>query len=287
MHYRSMSEVRIKLTPYVDQLTKEIGDLSGRTKTATVEHLLRVVEMLARHGKLSEAFGLEVLEAAAVINARGLGAKHLDPVHLGGGERVGFDERKLERSNKTKTGYAGVSATGTSFRALVPDVEMGSGTRYLPSRPTALLAAIDRYEWFKKHGIPYGNLGWHVEEVRKRNPEWTDRQCLEYLRIVFSGSTFGIKNPVTLDEIEDALAQLKPEPVPVRERVVEVLPTIFEQNEEAMAELAEYIAKEASPPSRLAAVPDVVRCALCKQEIEDGEPFGPHGKHDYAHQACL
>lgn len=275
MHTHGMGQVRIGLSPYMEQLVKESVDLSGQTKTATIERLLFVVESLARHGKLPEAFGLDIIEAAAVINARGLGAKHLDPVHIGGGERIAFDERLLERSNKTKTGYAGVSATGSSFRALVPDVEMGGGTRYLPSRPTALRAAIDRYEWFQKHNIPYGNLGWHVNDLKTKHPEWSDQQCLEYLHAMFSGNAFGLKNPVSLDEIERAL-----------ERYAD-RDTKPANEPESRQELIHAQATAEPPASRLASVPDVVRCALCKEAIDDGEPFGPYGKADYAHVACL
>lgn len=281
-----MSQVKIRLTAYVEQLVSEISQLSGKSKTASVELLLEQVEAHARHNKLPETFGLNVIEAAALLNARGLGAKHLDPVHQAGGEHVPFDERLLERSNKTKTGYAGVSAHGPSFRALVPDVEAGGGTRYLPSRPTGLLAAIDRYEYFKKHNLPYGNLGWHVADLKTKHPDWTDRECLEHLRLFLEdGNTYGMKNPVTLEEVDRALERfidrdVKPanEPEPR---------TVVDPSHDANEERIHAIATIEPPASRLAAVPDVVRCVICEEEIVDGEPFGPHGRRDYAHVACL
>jgi len=252
-----MIKVKLGLTPYLEQLVSEIAEITGRSKTACVELLLEQVEHHARHGKLPETFGLAVIEAAAVVNARGLGARHLDPVHQAGGEHVDFDVSLLERSNKTKTGFAGVSTTGTGFRALVPDPEVG-GTRYLPSRPTALLAAIDRYRWFERFGIPYGNLGWHIAELKKKHPEWDDRQCLEQLRLLLEdGNASGLKNPITLEEVERALAR--------------------------------YPERDNKPAnsSRLAAVPDILQCAICKSEITATEPFGPYGKDGYAHTSCL
>ncbi len=287
-----MIRVKIKLSPYIEALVSEVSQLSEKSKTAIVEQLLEQIESHARHGELPKTFGLNIIEAAALINARGLGAKHLDPVHQAGGERIDFDASLLERSAKTKTGFAGVSATGTSFRALVPDVEMGGGTRYLPSRPTALAAAIDRFHWFEKYGIPYGNVGFHIEEARKLHPEKSIEQHLVELRDFLSGgAVYGLKNPVTLEEVERVLARHRTSSessMPVRERRVEALPTIFDENENALEDLKHEITKQAATPeSRLKAVPDVVICAVCKEEIDGTEPFSPHGKADYAHQSCL
>jgi len=136
----------------------------------------------------------------------GLGAKigEADPI-AHGTEHIDFDMSLLETNIKSKSGYPGVYATGSAFRALVPDPATG-GTRYLSSRPTPLLAAIDRFRWCEENGFPYGNIGKHVEEHKKRHPEWTIEQCLLATReLLENGPVFGLKYPITLEAIDRML----------------------------------------------------------------------------------
>lgn len=259
-----MSEVKLKLSAYMDSLVSEIAKATERSKTATVEALLFRVEVYAKHGKFTEAFGLEWIEQMTILNAQGHGAKHADPVQLAGGEHVDFDVSLLETSAKSRTGFAGVHATtGNSFRALVPDVEAGGGTRYLTSRKTALQAAIDRFNHYEKYGLPYGAIGWHVEEQRKRNPKITVEQALLNVReFLADGHTFGMKNPIALEDLDRALA---------RHREVNGIETkVIIEDERPRSEPIEVTAK----------------CNVCEQEIEDGEPFGPHGD-GYSHSSCV
>src|SRR5690349_7740550 len=108
----------------------EVASGSGKSRTATLERLLYNLELIAKNGKLPEAIGLDFSGAAVAANVKGHGAKHLDPVNLDGGERVNFDTALLERSGKTKSGFAGVNATTSgTFRALVPDIASGAGSR--------------------------------------------------------------------------------------------------------------------------------------------------------------
>jgi hypothetical protein len=242
----------------------EVISESGKSKTATLERLLYGIEQLAKHGELPKTIGLDFFSAAITVNARGHGAKHLDPVHIDGGEHVDFDAKLLERSGKSKSGFAGVNGTGTAFRAFVPDVLSGGGTRYLPSRPTAMRAAIDRYEWFQKYGIPYGNVGWHVEEAAKLNPEKSVEQHLVELLDFVSSGAHGLRNPVTAADVEMTLANHR------KANGIEV----------------KLVVEDERPRTNFTS--DVVLCAVCDEEIRDGEPFGPYGKSaDFAHSSCI
>lgn len=259
-----MGEVKIRLTPYLDQLISKTAEATGRSRAATLDLFLLAVEVYAKHNKFTDGIGLLWIEQISLLNDTGLGAKHTDPVMRGGGEHVDFDVSLLETSNKSKTGFAGVYATtGNSFRALVPDVEKGGGTRYLASRPTPLQAAIDRFKHFEKYGLPYGAIGWHVEEQRKRNPKITVEQALLNVReFLADGHTFGMKNPIALEDLDRALA---------RHREVNGIET-------------KIIIEDERPRSTPIEV--TVKCNVCQQEIEDGEPFGPHGD-GYSHSSCV
>lgn len=261
-----MVEVKVGLSDYLQQLVDRVAEMSGQSRRATFIRLLYQIELLAKNSKLPDAIGLDFVEQIALLNGRGLGAKHLDPVHQGGGERVNFDVALLERSAKSKTGFAGVNATtGNTFRALVPDVESGTGSRYLASRPTALLAAIDRFEWFERWGIPYGNVGIRVEEIKKKHAEWTMEQCLTaLLEFQDDREEQFLKNPITRAAVERTLARHREANGIERPLVVED--------------------ERPGPPSR----PDVVMCKICEEEIVEGEPFGPIGKgDDFAHVGCI
>ncbi len=258
-----MIRLQIRLPPYFALLVDKLVADSGLSKTATVEHLLRQFELLAKNNKLPEAVGLDVLEAVALLNAQGHGAKHLDPVDLHGGGALRYDIKLFEVSRKTKTGFEGVHATTSGkFRALVPDVMNGGGSKYLPVRGDGASAAQDRYEWFEKHGLPYGNIGVHIEAARKRHPNKTDEQLLVELRDFMSNmNPASFKNPVTVEEIERTLARY-------REAHGIVVPM------------------EIEPSPISSGRPATVMCVHCNLEIGDGQPFKQRTKDRWAHRSC-
>ena len=249
----------------MEQLVGELGTVNGRSKTANVENILYLVELLARNGKLSteNGFTLDFAEASSIVNARGHGARHLDPVELAGGEQVHFDVSLLERSGKSKSGFAGVYATtGSSFRALVPDLEQG-GSRYLTSRPTAVHAAIDRWHYYEQHGIPYGNIGFHVEHLRSLNPALSVEGALRQL--LDMGEMYGIKNPYKLDDVQ----------------------RILDRHLARNGGKSSVPVEPAPAPKPIGIAEDgKAYCAICKDEIVENEPFSPHGKTEYAHAGC-
>jgi hypothetical protein len=277
-----MAPIEVKPSPYIQKLIEHVAKTMDRSKTEALRSLLFRVETLARHGKLTADFGLEWVEAAALVNAQGMGAKHEDPV-AASGEHVAFDISLLEKSGKSKTGFAGVHATtGNSFRALVPDPEKG-GTRYLTSRPTALQAAIDRFEWFERYGIPYGNVGFHVNHFMSVRPDWSVEQTLrEMIEMARSpGGVSAFKNPYTLEEAEKTLERY----------LKRNKPEAAKPDEPEHVEHTRGGTLAAVPAPRKPAIEVVtaeVHCAVCGETIEEGQPFGPFGKDpdDYAHTGC-
>jgi hypothetical protein len=174
-----MAHLRTDLSQYMDRLLSELAILINRPQKDALEHLLLTIEILARNGKLD--IGLEWTEAMEKTNRKGLGASTAsrtgDLPHIVD-EAIDFDVSLLETSAKCKGGYAGVYlVNGSKFRAIVPNPK--GGTCFLASRPQALDAAIDRYRWHEEHGLPYGNIGRHVDDLKKRHPDWTVEQCLK------------------------------------------------------------------------------------------------------------
>lgn len=297
-------------------LVDEVVAQTGASRTATAERLLYAIELLSKNNLLPKEVGLDFFEATQMLNARGLGAKHLDPVMMAGGEHVDIDVSLLERSSKSKSNFAGVySVNGTSFRAMVPDFDGNGGTKYLASRPTALRAAIDRYEYFTLHGIPYGNIGRHVEHWRKMRPFATMDEIIQILRSEADNPSY--KDPFTSEQLDAWLERYEaanPKPAPTGKVIVQAPPNPDEQAQanarkwaevrgfdpdELTADPAQAIvgmiadvkreAVKQEARSRLVSVPDKVVCVLCSDEIMTGEPFGPYGKKltDYAHVSCI
>ena len=284
-----------------------------------LERILDSIEQLAQNDLIPRDMGLDLYSASKVLVARGMGAKHLDPVMMAGGEHVDIDVSLLERSAKSKSQFAGVySVNGTSFRAMVPDFDGNGGTKYLASRPTALRAAIDRYEYFTQHGIPYGNIGRHVEHWRKMRPFASMDEIIQILRGEADNPSY--KDPFTSEQLDAWLERYeamnpKPAPKPATGKVI--VPAPPDPDEQARANARKWAEVRGFNPdevvtdpagaivgmiadvkreavkqertSRLVSVPDVVMCVLCGEEIASGEAFGPYGKKqtDYGHVSCI
>lgn len=76
-----------------------------------------------------------------------------------------IDLTKLHRNPKAKSGYVGVYTNGKGFRAMGAD----PGTRlpiYLGTRDNPEAAAWLRYQHYKKHELPYGELELEIQKYR-------------------------------------------------------------------------------------------------------------------------
>jgi len=259
------ARIRVALSPYMTQLVQGVAKLMNRSPTDTLELLLFRIETAGRHGKLEDlGLGLEWMEIAAVLNVNGHGAANKDPVAMdGAGDGINFNVELLEKSTRSRTGFAGVYPTGSSFRALVPDPKT-NGTRYLQSRGTSVQAAIDRYQWFAKHGLPYGNIGLFVEWQRKSFP---NKSILEHLIEARNWVNAGLKHEFTAAEVEAAISAY---------RAANDIPD--ERNEEDLP-----LAK-AEPATTALPV-----CGVCNEQIAAHEKFAFYGAgNDVAHVAtCL
>lgn len=243
----------------------------GKSENQALEALLYQIELLARHGKLPDAIGLDWIEVATLLNKRGFGVLHEDPVIVDGGSEVDFDINLLEHSSRAATGFAGVYTSGSSFRALVPNPDTG-GSKHLRSRATALQAAIDRYEWFERFGLPYGNLGAYVEEYKLLHPGTTTEAALVAAQTMAGEA---ISKPFTKENAEATLKRYRqvhgsdvaPEP--------EVLPATPKQLPAVHKQLA-------SGPLEA----EEVVCAVCKERLVGRLVFVVNTDHP-AHPDCV
>lgn len=177
----------------------------GQPVTKVLEAFLLDVELLLQHEKMPRELGMRWLAAMELVNTERQAPARADAIAKAGAEHVDFDVALLERSTRSRTGFAGVySTSGGTFRALVPDPTRG-GTKYLASRPTALQAAIDRYEWHREYKLPYGNLAHFVDEYKQTHLGATDRQALEE---ALDFADKGLKRPFTRAQVEEALENL-------------------------------------------------------------------------------
>jgi hypothetical protein len=89
---------------------------------------------------------------------------------------MGIDLTVLHRSNKTKSGFVGVYVNGSGYRAIE---RRGN---YLGTFDSAEEAAYQRYLFYKRNKLPYGEL--EVEVDKRRNEfgeQGTDQEITERL----------------------------------------------------------------------------------------------------------
>lgn len=256
-------------------LVQGAAKLMGRNSTDTLELLLFRIETLLRHSKIPE-IGLEWIEIAETLNLRGAAPANADPVKVAG-ERIDFDISVLERSGRGRTGFSGVYATtGSSFRALVHDPVNG-GSKYLPSRPTAVQAAIDRYEWYMQHGIAYGNVGIFVEDYMKRNLGATAEEAL--IAALDFGDT-QIKHPFARKQVEETLR---------RYREKQGLPHI-DVDRPVWDQIAALKRRVNEPKALIDVLPegDASACSVCHELLNEHEPKAFIGDTmNIAHARCI
>lgn len=85
-------------------------------------------------------------------------------------EHIKRDLTKLHRSAKTKSGFVGVYANGSGFRAA------GRNGAYIGQYASAEEAAWERRKYYKKHNLPYGELEVDVDIWRSRGETGTDAE---------------------------------------------------------------------------------------------------------------
>lgn len=260
-------KIRLELRPFMVDLLQEVATLTGYGGDArkspvseVLERMLVEVELHAKLDKLDKLdLGIAWKAAAEAVRAR---LEASEP------EQTDFPDvdHSLLEHGKSRTGFVGVYFANGKFRAIVPDPAQGMGAKTLRGHTTALEAAVERYRWYQTHGLPYGNLGWHIALHREQHPEKSEEQALLWAHDLVSSGTFGLKKPFTLEQVENTLAALRkrlgrPEVVPAPEATVDLT---------------------TSKPVTFSTF-----CAICKEEIVEGEPVSAHGSSEWAHAACV
>lgn len=255
--------VRVELSPFLMALVTEAGRLTGVSDKEAFARLLKSIELHARLDKLD--LGLEWSEAAkaACEQMEERSARAVFP---------DIDLTLLE-SGKSRSGFVSVYFANGKFRAIVPDPAQGMGSRTLSGRATALEAAIDRYRWYEEHGLPYGNLGWHVANHREQHPDKSEEEALLWARDLVASGTYGLKRPFTFEQVERTLRAL-------RKRLGIVAPDD--------GALYGGITATKAPEGFVLIDAKPVTCAVCTETIHEGEATRPHssGPNEWAHASC-
>jgi hypothetical protein len=261
-------KIKLELRPFMVDLLTEIANITGSGGDArkspvseVLERMLVEVELHAKLDKLDKLdLGIAWRAAAETVRARHAAAAEPEQTDF-----PDVDHELLEHG-KSRSGFVGVYFANGKFRAIVPDPSQGMGAKTLPGRSTALEAAVDRYRWYHEHGIPYGNLGWHITNHREQHPEKSVEEALLWAYDLVSSGTFGLKRPFTLDQVERTLAAH-------RKRLG----------------LPDAVPPAGATVSRDAAEVTEILCAVCKEEIVEGEPLCAHSSspNAWAHQGCV
>ncbi len=240
-------KIRIELSPYMAELVQGVSNLSQvGSVTKAFSRLISILEMIAKDGDLAKLdIGREWSVMARELNAR-LAAES-DKVAA---REVAYDvDLNALETSKARSGFAGVYLANGLYRAHVPDPTQGGGARILEGRKTALEAAIDRYRWFEKHDMPYGNIGWHVNYWKELHPEWPLEQV--YRGMIQVAEDTG-KKPYKREHVEKLLEK---------------------HLEKTKAE------RDARPAPK-------AFCVTCGEEITDQKNMTFWGQYDWKHHSC-
>lgn len=150
--------------PIVLVLDRIASDLKV-TEDAALRIMLTHIAGMFERGQ-AQYFGPLFENALKTVRADNLGV-------IANGPQI--DLSKLHRSDKTKSGFVGVYATGKGFRAMGKKVGSGGGgEQYLGTFETAEEAAWRRYVYYKDNKLPYGELEVEIEKWRKRGEPGDD-----------------------------------------------------------------------------------------------------------------
>ncbi len=163
-----------------------------------------------------------------------------------------LDISVLHRSNKLKSGFAGVYASGAGFRAV------GPGGKYIVTAPTAEEAAHRRRLYYIDNKLPYGELELDVERWRRDNPHTAHQTDLEVARSVveysidkpywpiLEGDARRLLGDAVVDRIQSGLPALPPEAfVPPARPLPEKTGLILDENAEDPVEDASLAYEQA------------------------------------------
>lgn len=168
------TSIRITIPEALWRLSEKIGqDLKLPSEKGLII-LLHIIDSELKRGNV-KLFGMFESLAREVANE--------DPSVIGDGLPP-IDFSKLHRSERTKSGFAGVYSNGQGFRG---DARHANGVDMISigTFPTAAEAAWRRYLHHQKHGLPYGEFELAIE-LTHRNlllkgfPEETLRRYAAY-----------------------------------------------------------------------------------------------------------
>lgn len=167
--------VRVKIPAPLWSLIEEAARISSQNPRALLRQVIFRMGFAVERGEV-DFLGPEFPKALKQLRAGGKLADDRDPITI--------DISKLHANSKIKSGYEGVyvnSNGGFSVRVKTADgqlIQLGSTYK------TALHAAQDRYRYYEKHHLPYGELETELDMYRKAHPEMSDEDLLQLINDV-------------------------------------------------------------------------------------------------------
>ena len=149
--------------PYTVELLKEYAEQRDLTLAQSLKTLMLYVESLIESG-LTSWLGTDWqrIHERQKLKTRGL------PPAI-----AKVDLTKLHRSDRTKSGYVGVYANGSGFRAT------GRQGEYLGTFKSAEEAALLRRKHYIVNGLPYGEMETSIDEMRRFGEQGDDEHLRE------------------------------------------------------------------------------------------------------------
>jgi len=195
----------VKIPPRLLAVLNELAEPLDLPEAVLASQLLQRIDLFLAAKDTppggAEAFGIELVQGYARLRAPVQAAVPVAPVAPEPtreapppAPRAPSPSAALLQRGKGKSGYEGVYPNGSKgFIVKVPKAKDDPVLTYLGAYANAEDAAWARWHYFKREGIPYGQVAEEVAEMRRIHPTLDDEQLLKlaiYNRELMPG-TFG------------------------------------------------------------------------------------------------
>lgn len=169
----------VRIPPRMEEVLGKLSEPLGLPSAVIASQLLQRIDLFLATKEaqpaIIEAFGIEVVHGYASLHKPTVAPVAAEPA-----PRSSSPSAALLQRGKGKSGYEGVYPNGSKgFIVKVPKAKDDPVLTYLGAYANAEDGAWARWHYFKREGIPYGQVAEEIAEMRRIHPTLDEEQLLK------------------------------------------------------------------------------------------------------------